>query len=551
MQQKYGEIRDALEVFLLMVVIVTLAILIPKMETVNSFAESRRARELHGWYYYADGQRVETELPAVLSPDENGSLVLYNDSISQMEIGLMLGTKAAEYNLRMYMGDMLLYRYSDDVFPRNNQMKGKLICAGMLPQEIQEGTLRLEYTLEEDSEIPVVYIGGNTELIKLVCSESIPMLVIVFAMLFGSFLAFTVGLYMNWLRIPDPRFVDVAMFFLISALWYLSDSTLAWIFVSQKALITMVSFYAFMMMAVPMVHFIRNTVGMGKYKILDVFLFLFYLNALVQGILVLSHVYTMIQMLFVTHILLVGGVMTCIVTLILEYRRNARRGIYTVLMAFAALGASGVLAILLYWAWEITCYDLIFEIGILIFGVMILNETVLTVVRNFRDQTELKIYQRLALEDQLTGLGNRRAFEEDLAELQNQMGTGENAALVFADVNHLKKINEEFGHNTGDELIIAAARSIEHVFGRVGKCYRISGNEFCVILKDPTDVESELFPALDREIENFSHDSRLPLFLARGVSYLRRPDGSVKSMSEWKYEADRNMYGHKGGENRT
>ena len=84
--------------------------------------------------------------------------------------------------------------------------------------------------------------------------------------------------------------------------------------------------------------------------------------------------------------------------------------------------------------------------------------------------------------DALTGLRNRRAFEETLqVELERAARSGDPVALLLADLDHFKAINDEFGHPAGDEVLRAVARALEGCVRRVDVAFRIGGEEFAVI----------------------------------------------------------------------
>ena len=201
-----------------------------------------------------------------------------------------------------------------------------------------------------------------------------------------------------------------------------------------------------------------------------------------------------------------------------------------------------MLALLMYWLLQISYYSIIFDFGILIFVFILLSVIVLNMADNFRFKTEMIVYQRLAKEDRLTGIGNRRAFDEKVTELVNHAEQYQNIALVFMDLNGLKKINDTYGHNAGDEMIIASAGCIKNTFSHMGFSYRIGGDEFCVILPNPTGTEEEWFEKMDQEILRYNNGSRYKISLARGVSYIRDENADLKTVSDWKYEADQNMY---------
>jgi diguanylate cyclase (GGDEF)-like protein/putative nucleotidyltransferase with HDIG domain len=96
---------------------------------------------------------------------------------------------------------------------------------------------------------------------------------------------------------------------------------------------------------------------------------------------------------------------------------------------------------------------------------------------------EVARLSEIAMTDQLTGLRNHRAFQEDLArELQRTSRTGEPLALVLLDVDDLKAANDTHGHQAGDELLQAFGATIR-AEPRATVCgYRIGGDEFAVIL---------------------------------------------------------------------
>ena len=99
-----------------------------------------------------------------------------------------------------------------------------------------------------------------------------------------------------------------------------------------------------------------------------------------------------------------------------------------------------------------------------------------------RERTELR-FKAAAYTDPLTGIGNRRAFMSRGAQLLTDAARrGEPVALLLCDLDHFKRLNDAYGHQTGDQALIAfsqvASQSIrqEDVFGRIG------GEEFACLL---------------------------------------------------------------------
>lgn len=95
----------------------------------------------------------------------------------------------------------------------------------------------------------------------------------------------------------------------------------------------------------------------------------------------------------------------------------------------------------------------------------------------------LESVRRESLTDQLTGIPNRRAFDTQLKEsIEQAIETGEELALFICDIDHFKKFNDTWGHQTGDQVLRLVANCLnENVKGR-DTAARYGGEEFVAIL---------------------------------------------------------------------
>lgn len=114
--------------------------------------------------------------------------------------------------------------------------------------------------------------------------------------------------------------------------------------------------------------------------------------------------------------------------------------------------------------------------------------TLVAVVETVRDMTEHKnaqlALQQLASRDGLTGLANRRSFDEYLEiEWRRGMRTGEPLSLILADIDFFKRFNDHYGHVRGDECLRTVAQTMQQSMYRVSDVIaRYGGEEFAVIL---------------------------------------------------------------------
>lgn len=117
----------------------------------------------------------------------------------------------------------------------------------------------------------------------------------------------------------------------------------------------------------------------------------------------------------------------------------------------------------------------------------------IAVVETLRDMTEHKnaqlALQQLATSDGLTGIPNRRSFDEKLAvEWNRAQRQGEAISLILADVDQFKRYNDHFGHQGGDECLKTVAGILRNQIFRAGDMpARYGGEEFAVVLPN-TDL---------------------------------------------------------------
>ncbi|MGV6825628.1 MAG: EAL domain-containing protein, partial [bacterium] len=99
----------------------------------------------------------------------------------------------------------------------------------------------------------------------------------------------------------------------------------------------------------------------------------------------------------------------------------------------------------------------------------------------------------LAHHDALTGMRNRRAFENEFAKSKQLLSNHRvDLGLALFDVNHFKAINDTYGHQVGDEVLIAISRTIDTVLRKGEHLFRLGGDEFaCIIIgSSPAEIET-------------------------------------------------------------
>ena len=135
--------------------------------------------------------------------------------------------------------------------------------------------------------------------------------------------------------------------------------------------------------------------------------------------------------------------------------------------------------------------------------------------------------EKIAYIDSLTGLENRAAFTKELMSYDEN----ESAACVVADVNNLKLCNDRYGHLEGDKIISDAAECMFNAFKKLGKCYRIGGDEFCVLIAkaEQTQILAAMGDMEALIAEKNTHRV-MPLSIACGYAVRESKDESMEHL---------------------
>ncbi len=158
---------------------------------------------------------------------------------------------------------------------------------------------------------------------------------------------------------------------------------------------------------------------------------------------------------------------------------------------------------------------------------------------------KIEFINKLAYTDSLTGLYNNTAYTDHTVQIEKNIHEKKFALIIF-DVNDLKKINDEYGHEKGNELIITASAFIQNTF-RNSNAYRIGGDEFAVILEgDNYRKCDDLLRSFDEGIINQYINvgtGKIKINVARGMAEFL-PANDYKFDDVFK-RADKAMYVNK------
>lgn len=157
--------------------------------------------------------------------------------------------------------------------------------------------------------------------------------------------------------------------------------------------------------------------------------------------------------------------------------------------------------------------------------------------------------KHLALHDALTGLPNRRLFQDRLSNaLERARRGGMQTALLMLDLDHFKQVNDTMGHHVGDLLLQEVARLFSGRVRRSDTVARTGGDEFAVILEGPTSraeakqVGRSLLNLLEQPLDLEGRQARVAASLGLAIF----PE-DAQDADDLCIQADLRMYDHKRG----
>lgn len=160
-------------------------------------------------------------------------------------------------------------------------------------------------------------------------------------------------------------------------------------------------------------------------------------------------------------------------------------------------------------------------------------------VGKFKKTSEL--YYNYAYIDGLTGLLNRRAYIDELNKYKDDVPN--DIICISMDLNGLKRVNDNIGHEAGDELISEAARLISETFGHNGKVFRTGGDEYYGIIRASHDEYSELLKQLNESCSTWIGKYSDEMKISVGAAFAE--DAKNSGIIDIAMIADQRMYADK------
>lgn len=465
-------------------------------------------------------------------PDQDSTETLYQQPLPAFHWNQpVCAIVAARSSYSVYLDGELLYTHTPGPFEH-----GGIVQWVPLPDTDLTGhTL----AVSSPSKDLTILVGDYSDLLLFYRNANVPTLIfsglfLVLGTLIGL-LSLGARAAIGGQRLRTLRYLS-ALVILVS-LWISMDAAVFQLIHLSGAVMYVLAMYAFMAMPLFMIQFYRSMLETDS-RVLRLLFRLHLLNLCLCGLLQALGVAPLHRTLHLTHVMMAVTLLALLRQLVRWLHSAFRRQAQLMLGGFAALGYCCAAAFLDYYLGGQRLYLILFSMGILLFVTSLLAVSIGFVYQEMVKSSQMRYYQKMANTDLMTQLASRTAFEERVQQAPTLAGS---CACIVVDINNLKQVNDTMGHSAGDGLICSAAECILSVFEPLGRCYRMGGDEFAVLLENMTAVQvRKALSELDLCISRSNLTQSVPLSVA--VGHAMGQDAPIQTLF---HEADAAMYRNK------
>lgn len=372
--------------------------------------------------------------------------------------------------------------------------------------------------------------------------------------LFVGVLLMIVDIPINIGKQKNHELLYLGLFSISVATWCLSETYLLQFYLGNSRMMQLVSCCSLMLISIPMTLYIDAAFGFRKRVVVALMVAFSFLSFVAIMVLHFTKILDLHESLHFTHIVLAVSAAVLFYMIIRNafvMGKDVTRNVYRVLRGVGLSSLSVATIIDLYRYYTVAGNDtaMFVRIGLLIFIICFGTSSLEKTINAVKLGVQTDLISQLAYRDGLTRIGNRTAFEEHLVELEEEKDNLDAVGIVMFDVNDLKYVNDSFGHQAGDNMLVASANLIEKAFGpRQGECYRIGGDEFAVVLsgdyvKDRYEQGAMAFRNLIKD-HNAQPDKEFRISIAHGFALYDQEQKGKRLMTIMQ-QADLAMYENK------
>lgn len=483
-----------------------------------------------GWYL-EDGSAADighlNKIPSIVPYQEQS---VYNRLPDDLTEGLSLCFRTKNIDYQVYVDGELRYEPIRDESIVYNKSFGTRWNYVPLYQSDAGKIVEIRFhTVYEDSRACIDHLclgAAAGEIVSTFTGRAVAFCTCLL-ILFAGFLLIAADIPANMQMQKNHELLYLGLFAISIAVWCLSETNLLQFYTNDSRLLQLLSCGSLIMIPIPLVLYLDAAFGFRKMLVVPIICWLSAAEFVICTVLHFTGVMDYHDTLTFSHVMLGVSALLLLYSILKNaYRtgKNKIRNAYKVLRTIGLMGicfATGI-DILRYYRGSNSDSAMFVRIGLLIFILCYGSSSLERMIDAVKLGVQSKFVSQLAYRDGLTGVGNRTAFQERLAELEKEKQQLPGIAIIMFDVNDLKLINDNQGHQKGDDLLVCSSEIIRTAMESVeGACYRIGGDEFAGVLcsEDVTDRCENALANFAKAIDNYNAVKGQPFCISIASGY--------------------------------
>jgi len=457
-------------------------------------------------------------------------------------IGNILAFYSVHQNVKVFVADKLIYEYP---IANNNPLSDSPgYCWNFITLPHSTNTVEIVLTSPYKpylKKIPAFYIGNNFSLpAYIITSNIIPFSLCIIMFVIG-FVLVAYHLFVSRNINTSGKLLKLGIFSVFLSIWSINECNITTLLLKNSLTTSYLAFLSLLLLSFPFAMFVQ-TFYEDNSKIWNWFCKVNLMQIALCILLQLTGVADLRQTLWTTHVMMCGLTVIILIQSHLLIKNGVHSHMIKIHLACIMIcSLTLLLDIIGFYSglWNANTFGRFgFLLYITVLGLASTKESATLMKMGL----EANAYQKLAYTDQMTGMNNRTCFNIDFSELSKNP---EDIAVIDFDLNNLKYTNDTFGHSAGDSYIKNCATIIHDIFDGIGKCYRVGGDEFVVLIEKASTIDMTHYMAmLESSVDMCNRENRkLRMQIAYGYAVFTA--NIDKDLEDTYNRADKMMYTNK------
>ena len=337
---------------------------------------------------------------------------------------------------------------------------------------------------------PVIRYGTHDGCVSHLLISTLPIALINAIILFvGIFCLILHG--MGWLRKSGQArnsFLFVGLFAVSITFWSLCQCGFLQFIIPDGPTLYLIDFFTFYMFPACFNLFLASICKGKSESLFCGFAAAYLLESAVCTVLQFMGVADMFELLRIGHFTMAANVFGVFYLMRREAVREENEMAKKLLVPLYVVMCFAACELVVYYLRDFRETSFFIPLGTIVFIIMLACHLISQYYQTLLEEEKMAYFKKLANTDMLTEVFNRNAYEDRLRSLEQQEIELRTTCVVMFDINNMKQINDQYGHESGDMALKTCCRCILSAFGEKGSCFRIGGDEFVYLCHSRSDL---------------------------------------------------------------